>query len=177
MPSVDRYLTDDEELIYVTRQHWTQLVGEFVVLCVTWAAAGALLWVLPSGKSWTDAARYVVLGVAALVSLWFWLIPLMKWRGTLYILTTKRVHTRVGFVNKTGRSIPLARINDISFAASLWERIIRCGTLKIESASEQGLLTLKHIPDPEGLKRTIYEAMDGDQEHRYGAEERISRSR
>jgi uncharacterized membrane protein YdbT with pleckstrin-like domain len=170
MPSVDRYLTDDEELIHVTRQHWTQLVGEFVVLCLTWAVAGALLWVLPSGKSWTDAGIYVVLGAAVLVSLWFWLIPLLRWRGTLYILTTKRIHTRTGFLTKAGRSIPLTRVNDISFAASLWERIIRCGTLKIESGSEQGLLTLKHVPDPEGLKTMIYETMDEEQEHQHSSE-------
>lgn len=168
MPTVDHHLTDDEERIYVTRQHWTQLVGEFVVLCLTWAVAGALLWVLPSGKSWTHTGIYVVVAVALIVSVWLWLVPLLKWRGTVYILTTKRIHVRTGFVSKTGRSIPLTRVNDISFAASLWERIIRCGTLKIESGSEQGLLTLKHVPDPEGFKTMIYEAMDEEQDHHYG---------
>ncbi|MFC4029872.1 PH domain-containing protein [Streptomyces polygonati] len=177
MPSVDRFLSDDEELLHVSRQHWTQLVGEFAVLCLTWAVAGALLWVLPGGKSWSDTAVYVVLGVALIVSLWFWLVPLLRWRDTLYILTTKRIHTRSGFLTKTGRSIPLVRVNDISFSASLWERIIRCGTLKIESGSEQGLLTLKHVPDPEGLKTMIYEAMDEEQEHLYGAEDRSSSTR
>lgn len=171
MATVDRYLTDDEDLIYVTRQHWTQLVGEFVVLCLTWAVAGALLWALPGGKSWTHTAAYVVLGLAVLVSLWFWLVPLLQWRGTVYILTTRRIHLRTGFVNKSGRSIPLHRVNDIAFSASLWERIIRCGTLKIESGSEQGLLTLRHVPDPEGFKTRIYEAMDEEQDLRHGADD------
>jgi len=169
MPTVD-HLADDEELIYVTRQHWTQLVGEFMVLCVIWAVAIALLWVLPSGQ-WGRIGDYTVLGAALLGSLWFWLVPLLKWRGTVYILTTKRIHSRSGFLAKTGRSIPLIRVNDISFKVSLWERIIRTGTLKIESGSEQGLLTLKHVPDPEELKTKIYEAMDEEQNHQHGQEE------
>jgi uncharacterized membrane protein YdbT with pleckstrin-like domain len=159
MSTVDRYLADDEELIYLTRQHWTQLVGEFVALCITWAVAGGLVWVLPGGHT-GRIGDYVVLGAAVIASLWFWLIPLLKWRAEIYALTTRRIHMRSGFLNKTGRSIPLIRVNDISFDSSLWERIVRCGTLKIESGSEQGLMVLKHVPDPEGFKTKIYDAMD-----------------
>jgi uncharacterized membrane protein YdbT with pleckstrin-like domain len=162
MPTIDRYLAEDEELIHVTRQHWTQLVGEFAVLCLIWAIVGAAVWALPDGQDWARTGAYVVLGAGLLVSVWFWLVPLLKWRSTIYILTTRRIHMRAGFLAKTGRSIPLERVNDISFESSLWERIIRCGTLKIESGSEQGLMTLKHVPDPEGLKTMVYEAMDDE---------------
>jgi uncharacterized membrane protein YdbT with pleckstrin-like domain len=165
MSTVDHYLADDEDLIYVTRQHWTQLVGEFVVLLVIWAVAAGLVWVVPSGQSWGRDAIYAVLGVAVVLSVWFWLVPLLKWRGIIYILSTRRIHQRSGFLTKSGRSIPLTRVNDISFEASLWERIIRCGTLKIESGSEQGLMTLRHVPDPEDFKTKIYEAMDEVQDH------------
>ncbi|MFI9783055.1 PH domain-containing protein [Kitasatospora sp. NPDC051984] len=177
MLTVDRHLAEDEDLVYVTRQHWTQLVGEFVVLCLTWVVAGGILWLLPSGEGWGGVGSYVVLAAALFVSLRYWLIPLMKWRGTVYILTTKRLHLRSGFLTKTGHSVPLLRVNDISFEASLWERIIRCGTLNVESASEQGMLTLRHVPDPEGLKNKIYEAMDEAQEHQHGSDGMTSTTR
>ncbi|WP_316524131.1 PH domain-containing protein [Kitasatospora brasiliensis] len=170
MLTVDHHLAEDEDLIYATRQHWTQLVGEFAVLCLTWAVAGAILWLLPGGDGWGRTASYLVLAAAGIISLWFWLVPLMKWRGTYYVLTTKRLHLRSGFLTKTGHSLPLLRVNDISFQASLWERIIRCGTVNVESASEQGMLTLRHVPDPEGLKNMIYEAMDEAQEHQHGSD-------
>lgn len=164
MGIAERYLAEDEALVYQTRQHWTEMVSEFIVLCLIWLMAGALLWVLPGTEEWSDIARYVVLGLALVASLWFWLIPLLKFRSTLYILTTKRVHKRSGFLTKTGRSIPLARVNDVSFKASLWERIMRYGTLNIQSASEQGMMTLKHVPDPEGFKSLIYRQIDEEQQ-------------
>lgn len=163
MGIADRYLADDEELVYETRQHWTQMVSEFISLCLIWVVAGALLWVVPGGEDWSDIARYVVLGVTAVASLWLWLIPLLKFRSTVFILTTKRIHKRTGFLTKTGRSIPLSRVNDVSFKASLWERIMRNGTLNIQSASEQGMMTLKHVPNPEGFKSLIYRQIDEEQ--------------
>ncbi|MFF2847306.1 PH domain-containing protein [Streptomyces sp. NPDC058001] len=163
MSFANRYLADDEELVHATRQHWTEIFTEFLILAVIWAAAGALWWVIPSDEDWGRIADYVVAGAAVVASLWFWLIPLLAWRGTVYIVTTKRIYKRSGFLTKTGHSIPLIRVNDVSFRATLWERILREGTLFIQSASEHGMLTLKHVPDPEGLKDLIYQAVDVEQ--------------
>lgn len=165
MSIADRHLAEDEALVYQTRQHWTEMVSEFIVLCLIWVLAGALLWVIPSGEDWGEIARYVVLGAAVLASLWYWLLPLLKWRNTVYILTTKRIHKRSGFLTKAGRSIPLSRVNDVSFKASLWQRIMRYGTLNIQSASEQGMMTLKHVPDPEGFKSLIHRQIDEEQQY------------
>lgn len=163
MGFADRYLAEDESLVHATRQHWTEMVGEFVILCLIWIVAGALLWVIPSGEYWGRITDYVVLGVAAILSLWFWLIPLLRWRGTMYIVTTKRIYKRSGFLTKTGHSIPPVRVNDVSFRVTLWERIWRYGTLDVQSASEHGMLRLKRVPDPEGLKSKIYQAVDEEQ--------------
>ncbi|MGW3508410.1 PH domain-containing protein [Streptomyces sp. NPDC000994] len=171
MVNVDRHLADDEELIHATRQHWTQMVGEFVVLVLVWAVAVALAWVIPSGKDWGTVARYVVLGVAVIISVWFWLRPLLIWRSTVYIVTTKRVSVRTGFLTKTGHSIPLTRVNDVEFRATLWERILHEGTLTVQSASEHGMLELKHVADPEGLQGLIYEAVENEQRsHQWGGQ-------
>lgn len=167
MAIADRYLAEDEELVYVTRQHWTEMVSEFLMLCLVWVVAVVLIWVTPSGEDWARIAIYVVLGAAVVASLWVWLIPLLKWRSTMYILTTKRMYKRSGFLTKSGRSIPLIRVNDVSFKASLWERLMRFGTLNIQSASEQGMMTLKHVPDPEGLKAMIYRAVDEEQRRQH----------
>ncbi|MFF5563648.1 PH domain-containing protein [Streptomyces sp. NPDC012623] len=169
MVSVDRHLAPDEQLVHATRQHWTEIVSEFLILALIWIVAAVLLWFTPSDASWGTDADYVIVGLALVASLWFWLIPLLKWRGTVYIVTTKRIYKRSGFLTKTGHSIPLIRVNDVSFRATLWERLLREGTLSIQSASEQGMLTLRHVPDPEGLKDLIYAAVDAEQGgDRYG---------
>ncbi|QKG23478.1 PH domain-containing protein [Actinomadura verrucosospora] len=163
MGLADRYLAEDESLVYATRQHWTEMVGEFVILCLVWIVAGALLWFIPFGQDWGRIADYVVLALAAVCSLWFWLIPLLRWRGTVYILTTKRIYKRTGLLTKTGHSIPLSRVNDVSYRVTLWERIWRYGTLDVQSASEHGMLRLKRVPDPGGLRSRIYTAVDNEQ--------------
>ncbi|MFE2063467.1 PH domain-containing protein [Streptomyces sp. NPDC059467] len=161
MSYAERYLADDEELVYATRQHWTELFTEFVLLVLVWLVAGVLFWLLDFGA----VADYVVAGLAVIASLWLWLIPLLAWRGTVYLVTSKRIYRRSGFLTKTEHSIPLSRINDVSFRATLWERILHEGTVSIQSASEHGLLTLKHVPDPEHLNEIINQAMDVE-EHR-----------
>jgi membrane protein YdbS with pleckstrin-like domain len=160
MAIADRFLAEDEELLYETRQHWTTMVSEFLLLLLIAAVAGVVIWLLPSDESWGETGVWVVLGLAAIAAIWVWLVPLLQWRATIYFLTTKRLHKRSGFLTKTGRSIPLSRVNDVSFTASLWERIMRYGTLNVQSASEQGKLTLKHVPDPEGFKNRVYQALD-----------------
>ncbi|NLU68501.1 PH domain-containing protein [Streptomyces sp. HNM0574] len=163
MAIAERYLADDEQLVHVTRQHWTEMVSEFVVLCLIWVAAAVLVWIVPSGEDWSATAFYIIVGLGLLASLKYWLVPLLKWRSKLYILTTKRIYKRSGFLTKTSRSIPLARVNDVGFKATLWERIMRYGTLTIQSASEHGMMTLRHVPQPEHFKAEIYRAVDEEQ--------------
>lgn len=161
MAIAERYLAEDEELVFSTRQHWTTLISEFLMLVLIMAATGGLLFVLPRDADWGRTATWVVLGAGVIAAVWLWLVPLLQWRSTVYVLTTKRLHKRSGFLTKAGRSIPLARVNDVSFSANLWQRIMRYGTLRVQSASEQGMMTLKHVPDPELLKSEIYRQLDG----------------
>ncbi|MEE1929855.1 PH domain-containing protein [Streptomyces sp. TRM 70351] len=159
----DRYLADDEELVHVTRQHWTEMVGEFLLLCLVWAGAGLLLLAVPADAQWRATGVWVVLGAALLATVRLWLVPLLRWRFTVYILTTKRVYKRSGFLTKRGRSIPLVRVNDVSFKANLWQRVMGYGNLTIQSASEQGVMMLRHVPDPEAFKALIYQQVDEEQ--------------
>jgi hypothetical protein len=65
----------------------------------------------------------------------------------------------------------LARVNDVEFRATLWERILREGTLTVQSGSEHGTLALKHVPDPEGLQSLIYAAVEDEQRsHQWNSE-------
>lgn len=156
MGIADRHLTEDEELVHVTRQHWTSLVGEFLVLAVIVAAAVALVWVIPFGSEWGQWATYVVLGLAALAALVLWLVPVLRWWNTRYILSTRRLMERYGLLTKHGRDMPLTRVNDVTFSISLWERLMRYGTLSIQSASEQESMVLARVPRVEWLQSEIY---------------------
>ncbi|RNL82320.1 PH domain-containing protein [Halostreptopolyspora alba] len=156
MGIADRHLAEDEELVYLTRQHWTSLVWEFLLLAVIIAAAVALVGVIPFDREWGQWASYVVVGLAVLAALVFWLVPLLRWWNTRYILSSRRIMERSGLLSKHGRDMPLTRVNDVTFSISLWERLMRFGTLSIQSASEQESMVLARVPRVEWLQSEIY---------------------
>ncbi|WP_226909481.1 PH domain-containing protein [Georgenia ruanii] len=72
--------------------------------------------------------------------------PLLAWSRRTYTLTTERLATRAGVLRRSGRDIPLTRINDVAFEQGIVDRLVGAGTLKISAASEQGTLTFVDIP-------------------------------
>lgn len=170
MAIADRYLADDEELVHVARRHWTVLAGEFVAFLLILAIAGTALWFLPLDQEWSlfAVAGIAVIGlVAALV---FCLVPMLKWLTTVYVLTNQRLMVREGVISKQGRSMPLVRVNDVSFNIGLWERLMRYGTLSVQSASEQESMTLQRVPRPQWFQAEIYRQVSAAhrQEHPRG---------
>lgn len=163
MSFADPELAEDEQLLLVTRQHWSQLVEEFTLLGLIWLGAAVLVGMLPADEGWGSIAFWTLVWVALLGSLRFWVYPVLKWRSCIYVLTTKRIYKNSGFLTKSSRSIPLLWVNDVSFRATPWQRLMNYGTLSIHSASEKGTLTLRHVPAPEWFKGEIYRAVDEEQ--------------
>jgi hypothetical protein len=68
--------------------------------------------------------------------------------------------------------MPLSRVNDVTFEHSgLLERVLRCGTLVVESAGERGQLVLKDVPHVEDVQRDVYQLAEADEERRRGDRE------
>ena len=65
--------------------------------------------------------------------------------------------TRVGILTRTGRDIPLNRVNDVTFTENLLERVLRCGTLTVESAGERGQVVLEDVPRVAEVQHQLYE--------------------
>ncbi|MGW8380445.1 PH domain-containing protein [Streptomyces sp. ODS28] len=163
MSFTEQDLAEDEELLHITRQHWSQLVEEFALLGAIWLVTAVLVGMLPSGAPWAPFAFWVLVLAALVGSLRCWLFPVLKWRYRCYVLTTKRIYKRSGFLTRSSRSIPLLRVNDVSFRATPWQRLLGYGTLSVQSASEQGTMTLRHVPEPDWFQGEIYRAVDDEQ--------------
>jgi uncharacterized membrane protein YdbT with pleckstrin-like domain len=163
-----RLLADDEEVVMALRPHWKEMVGPVLVLLVTCPVATYLATIVPEGSA-QKWLRLAVLVVAVLVVLRFVVWPFLKWLTTSYIVTDRRIITRVGVVARTGRDMPISRVNDVTFSHSgLLERILRCGTLVVESAGERGQLVLRDVPHVEEVQRDVYKLAEADEERRRG---------
>jgi uncharacterized membrane protein YdbT with pleckstrin-like domain len=155
-------LTSDERVVLHLHPHWKALIRPVLVVVVGVAAVVAAGVVLPSG--WNPLGLYIVGAIALLaiftLALWPWLV----WRTTHYVFTNERVILREGVFSRDGRDIPMGRVNDVSFSHSLFQRMLGCGTLTIESAGERGQVVLTNIPHVEKTQSVLYELVEEDRE-------------
>ena len=154
-----RLLADDEEVVLDLHPHWKRLLLPSLLLPVVVGLATYLVFLVPSGSARTPL-RWAIVAVAVLVVLRFCVWPWVTWQTTSYVLTTRRVVIRRGVLARSGRDIPLTRINDVSFQHSLLDRMLRCGTLTIESAGERGQVVLPEVPDVELVQREVYRCVE-----------------
>ncbi len=165
----EKILANDEKVVEHLHPHWITLVPAtlwFVVIC---AAGGfALAEVYDHMDSGTGrqvvVAIVIVIGIGLL--LWLSFSPWIRWRTTHYVFTTHRVLIRRGVLRHTGRDISLQRINDVGFSQSLWDRMVRAGTLSIESADEHGQEDLQNIPRSDQMQQTLNRLIEQDGERR-----------
>jgi uncharacterized membrane protein YdbT with pleckstrin-like domain len=154
-----RLLGDGEEVVLDLHPHWKRLVVPAVFVPVVAGVATYVVFVLPSG-SFQTAGRLAVVAVALAVLLRFSVWPWLRWLTTRYVLTTHRVVIRQGVFGRSGRDVPLTRVNDVSFHHSLLERMLGCGTLTIESAGEHGQVELPEVPRVEQVQREVYRCVE-----------------
>ena len=150
-----KLLGEGEEIVLDLHPHWKVMFLPFLELLALLALAGFLL-----AQDFGSTANYVIVGVGLLLVLVLFVVPLLKWRTTHFVVTTERVVMRSGVLGRQGRDIPLVRINDVSFHHSFFERLLGCGTLVVESAGERGQVTLTEIPRVERVQRTVYDLVD-----------------
>lgn len=101
--------------------------------------------------------QLAVLGVGLAVLAAFSLRPYLRWQTTHYVVTTQRIVVRRGVLSRTGRDVPLNRITDVSFHRTASDRLLRTGSLTVESGGERGRLTLTDVPRVVRVQRTVYE--------------------
>src|SRR3954466_2701207 len=107
-----KILAEDEHIVLDLHPHWKQLLLPSVLLPVVVGLASYLLFLVPSG-SVRAPLRWAIVAIAGLVLLRFAFWPWVRWQTTNYVLTTRRIVIRRGVLARSGRDIPLTRVNDV----------------------------------------------------------------
>ncbi len=158
-------LTHGEELVLRLHAHGKTMVRPALVLLLIVAAAITISLLLPHSMS--GVVRLVVGLVALLAALIWFGVPFLRWRTTIYEVTTRRLRLREGILTRSGRDFPLNRISDVSFSQDLLDRAFGCGRLVVESPGEMGRLVLSEIPNVQRVQAVLFELV-GDEEARLG---------
>ena len=160
--TVDPSLTQDEHLVLLVHPHWKTLIRPFAVAALVIVIALVAEVLIPSGSA-GNIGRLAVAVVAIGVLMVWLMVPVLRWRTTVYELTNRRLRMRDGIITRHGRDIPLARINDVSFSKGLLDRLLGSGRLTVESAGEHGQIVLNDIPHVEATQGTLYRLVEEEQ--------------
>jgi uncharacterized membrane protein YdbT with pleckstrin-like domain len=154
----ENVLAKDEQVVLHRHPHWKRLIGPVLVLVLVTAVA-AFVAAVVNTMDWQATAKnvlFIVIGVIWLIVVgWLTVWPFLSWWTTHFVITDRRVMFRHGLLTRSGIDIPLARINSVEFRHGLTDRLMRTGTLIIESAS-QDPLEFHDIPRVEQVHSLLY---------------------
>ena len=145
-----KLLSDGEHVVLSVRTHPKALIGPVALLIVVVAGVITAAMLQPVASIMIAAAVVAVLAVL----LWV-VVPFLRWVTSTYTVTNRRLITRHGIITRTGRDIPLFRINDVAYEKSLLDRILGCGTLVISDATEKAGVVLPDVPNVEQVHLQI----------------------
>lgn len=162
-----KHLYNDEKIVIDKYPHWWYLFPRGALLV---AASAFGIWALAHewGKdsSLESPVKYLALFLL-IVAFGAFLVRLLGWSQTNFVVTTERCIYRSGVIRKTGIEIPLDRITTVLFSQNLFERMLRAGDLAIESAGEGSRQNFSDISDPVKVQNTIYQQMEENENRKY----------
>lgn len=146
-----KLLSDGEHVVLRVRTHGKALIAPVALLILV--VAGVIT--VATVYSDNSMAVLVAAGVGVLVLILWSFIPFLRWTTSTYTVTNRRLITRHGIITRTGRDIPLFRINDVAYEKGLLDRILGCGTLIISDATEKAGVVLPDVPNVEQVHLQI----------------------
>lgn len=77
-----------------------------------------------------------------------------------FVVTNTKIHLSHGILSKNAVSVPLEKVNNISYHQGFFERMVGYGTVTIQSAALSGANGFKYIPDPAKVKSVIENSLE-----------------
>ena len=132
----------------MVHRHPIALVGPAILTLLLLGAFGAA-WLSPEPALRVGAGA--LFGVVAAWALWKWL----AWRADLWVVTTQRVIDESGVLTVKMMDSPLEIIQNVGCEQTIFGRMLGFGRVTIQTAAEQGMMTLEGIGQPEALRDAI----------------------
>jgi uncharacterized membrane protein YdbT with pleckstrin-like domain len=159
-------LAPGEVIIKQMRPHWRALTIPILVFILT-----TIGWLWLFSVIGFEFLRWIIAGIGIFVLVFYVIIPFARWYSSEYVFTDRRVITRRGIIAKSGKDVPLAKINNISFNQSVLGRILNYGDLVIDSANSDGPVIISDVPSVETIQRDLYTSIETDTVRRRSNEE------
>ncbi|GAB2639206.1 PH domain-containing protein [Gordonia jinhuaensis] len=145
------------------------VLGFLVISMLAGVAAG-----LVSGSSLASTTRgvlwLVIVGIWLLCAVFGFVRPLLSWRSTHFVVTDRRVAARSGVFSRSGIDVPIARITWVELRQSVIDRMLRNGTIVVESSAADRL-EFRDIPDARRVHGLLHrEVLEGPADAAHGGD-------
>lgn len=150
----DDLLVEGEQVVMHKHPHWKMLVVPVLALLLV-VGLTTFLAALVRNQSWASLAWITLAVIGIGLVGWLTVVPVVRWRTTHFVVTTRRVLVREGVLARHGIDIPINRINSVQVRHRLLERMLGSGTLVIESASEEPL-EFADVPGVQKVHAMLY---------------------
>jgi uncharacterized membrane protein YdbT with pleckstrin-like domain len=156
MPFPAKKLNDGEHFMLDVHPHWW-----FYGPSALFLLGSIICTVFLVGKTSGILGTIVVyLGIAtAIVAAALFIVQVVKWRTTYFVVTNHRLIDRQGVVARTGVEIPIKSVDNVNFSQSLFERFLGVGKILIESGGREGQQVIPFVARPEEVQKVIHEAI------------------
>ena len=157
MSYAEKNLAPGETIVYRARYHWIYYKTTFALLLLAavfglwWWVAGSRLGAESTSSIFGNVA--LVLLVAAAVH---FLVRRFRASADEYVVTSRRVIRKYGFVAREVEQALIDRIQDITVRQGVAGRLLGYGTVVLETASETGRIVFPDIAEPEAFRNAVW---------------------
>jgi membrane protein YdbS with pleckstrin-like domain len=110
-------------------------------------------------EEWQNLA---LLGVAALAALLLFLIPLVRWLGHSYTVTTRRIILRSGFAVRVRQELLHSRSYDVTVRKNGLQSLFGSGDVQINTGLEHPML-LRDVRSADLVQAALHDLMEANQ--------------
>lgn len=141
MGYVESLLGRNENIVFITRQHWFVLL--VTALIDGFLAIMALVFAV---------ALHAAVAVLVMFPLIHFVVRYLNWHNAQFIVTNRRVMEIRGVINKRVSDSSLEKVNDVVLEQSILGRFLNYGTVEIITGSDIGVNFFKHMAQPVRFK-------------------------
>jgi uncharacterized membrane protein YdbT with pleckstrin-like domain len=123
MSYLDDHLLDGERIVYRAHLHWT-IFGTAILVMLLGVALGIILYLYEPAYWYLGA---ILIGIGLLLAI----PPLIRYVGTEFAVTNKRVLSKTGFIQRESDETLLSKVEAIAVDQGIVGRMLGFGTVRL----------------------------------------------
>lgn len=140
----DELLADGERVVLHRHPHWRALVVPVLAFLLVVGTAGYVA-ALARGQGWQAWGWPVIAAVTLLLAAVLTVAPVVRWRTTHLVVTTRRLLVREGVRRSQSLDVPLDRIAEVHARRTRLGRLLGSGSLVV--AGVDGEAEFADVPE------------------------------